>query len=190
MTSGYDIRLPRLRRSEMCFGVPDDEANEHHKALSLLEARSGKAPSINYPDVIAVTDRSPVRYRRAVETIACYFRREFRYDFVQYRAAESNGRDRAYMWTGRGCEEEIAIGACCFRWRKWKDHAPGWALAWIWFHPYERGQGHLSKAWPYFQARFGDFHVEPPLSPAMAAFLAKQAMPKAPEDVEALSPWR
>ena len=48
-----------------------------------------------------------------------------------------------------------------------------WGLAWVWFHPYERRRRHLSRAWPYFRARFGDFEVERPLSLAMAAFLRK-----------------
>src|SRR5262249_29041872 len=71
------------------------------------------------------------------------------------------------------------IGACCFRYRHDVEPLPPgippdyYALQWIWFHPYERNRGHLSRALPYFQARFGRLIAEPPFSPAMNAFLHK-----------------
>ena len=125
---------------------------------------------------------SDKRIHLMVEKLARYFRREFDYDCVQYSAVESTTRNKtteAFLWSVTGLSAtgyiQVAIGACCFRWRKWKDAPPGWALQWIWLHPYERNQGRLTRAWPYFRERFGDFHVEPPLSPAMRAFVAKQA---------------
>lgn len=120
---------------------------------------------------------SDKRLHLMVEKLAKYFRREFQYDSIQYSARESmekNGTQEAFLWTNDpGCRH-FAIGACCFRWRVWTNAPPGWALQWIWLHPYERNRGRLTRAWPYFQDRFGDFHVEPPLSPAMRAFLARQ----------------
>ena len=64
------------------------------------------------------------------------------------------------------------VGACCFREREWID-AKAWALQWVWLHPYARRQGVLASAWPHFRRRYGDFHVEGPLSPAMKGFLAR-----------------
>jgi hypothetical protein len=131
-----------------------------------------------------VDETSPVGLRRAVEWIAHYFRREFGYDFVQYSVDErdedpgerDDSRDRAFLWAnpttldGRGTVE--AVGACCFRWRDYEDAPPGFALQWVWLHPYCRDRGTLTTAWPDFRERFGDFIVETPLSRAMASFLS------------------
>jgi hypothetical protein len=46
-------------------------------------------------------------------------------------------------------------------------------MEWIWIHPYCRRQGLLSKAWPEFEKMFPGFEPDPPLSPAMQAFVAK-----------------
>lgn len=124
--------------------------------------------------LIEVSPRSPLRLRRCVETFARYFRREFRYDFVQYSALEPGAaNERAYLWMSRNAYPPFFFGAASFRWRAWKDAAPGFALQWVWLHPYERRRGYLTRAWPAFRAQFGDFHCERPLSPAMAAFLRK-----------------
>jgi hypothetical protein len=61
------------------------------------------------------------------------------------------------------------IGAAGFD----SEHGFPWALGWAWFHPYARRRGYLSQAWPYFRKRFGGFILEPPLSEAMEAFVAK-----------------
>lgn len=162
--AAYSIRLPSIRESD----VPEDEL----EAELRLDADHG----IRRPDDLScVTTRSPLKLRRAVWQLAHYFRREFRYDVVQYgfEGRETDTSARAYLWdlTDRGDEVHHAVGACCFRWRQYSDAPPGWALQWIWLHPFERGRGHLKRAWPYFRARFGDFDVEPPVSLAMAGFL-------------------
>jgi hypothetical protein len=127
-------------------------------------------------ELLPVRPQSPLRFRKAVETIAQYFRREFSYDFTQYDATErTDPRDQVFLWVNP-CDDPAgvrALGAACFRWRRWQDGSAGLALSWLWLHPYCRRQGLLSAAWPYFCERFGDFQVEPPLSPAMEAFLAK-----------------
>ena len=126
-----------------------------------------------------VTQRSSSAERRAVWQLADYFRREFQFDFVPYgdHGRESDASARAYLWL-RDTEPsrtvaKAAYGACCFRWRVLSNGSAGWLLSWIWFHPFERGKGHLTSVWPFFQARFGDFAVELPLSHAMEAFLHK-----------------
>lgn len=121
--------------------------------------------------VEVVTMRSPLPYRRAVYELAVCFRREFEYDFVQYgyEGKEDDPDARAFLWIEP--IDDIAIGGCCFRWRDWSDAPPGWALQWIWLHPYRRGHGLLTKAWPIFKKHFGEFVVERPLSYGMQSFL-------------------
>jgi hypothetical protein len=136
-----------------------------------------------------ITPRSTKISRKAVEHIARYFRREFDYDFTQYCAEEYTHPEehRAYLWidhrnceyTRQGTPVDPVIGACCFRLREYEGKRPPgvpakcYALQWIWFHPFERNHGHLSKALPYFIARFGQLIAEPPFSPAMDGFLRK-----------------
>lgn len=133
-------------------------------------AEDDTAPS----DLSLVLPTTPAVWRRAVYRIACFFRREFQYDFVQYGrdGNESDPNAIAYIWSSGVCDGrgwlDIVYGACCFRLRK-----NGWALQWAWLHPYKRNQGVLREAWPFFRARFGAFDVEWPISDAMLAFLRK-----------------
>jgi len=129
-----------------------------------------------------VTSRSPVTERRSVEAIAVYFKREFGYDFVQFSSGSGRFREsedvRAFVWSDigkhrMGIEDRWVTGATCFRWREYLDAPSGYAMQWIWLHPYVRHQGLLTSAWPFFRARFGDFVCEPPLSDAMSRFLEK-----------------
>lgn len=122
--------------------------------------------------LIEVRPDSPRSLRKAVERIAYYFRREFNYDFVQYAAEDDDPHSHAFLWVAPyNLFPEETGGACCFRWREWEDAEPCWGLQWIWLHPYLRRKGLLAQAWPYYQERFGNFFSEPPLSPAMTAFL-------------------
>jgi hypothetical protein len=118
-----------------------------------------------------VFPQSQLRVRRAVETLARYFRREFSYDFIQYCATDEKkgSKDRALLWV----EHKLAIGAACLRWRKRKDGTPCYALAWVRFHPFERRRGHLSSAWPLIRKHFSPLAIEPPFSPSMKAFLER-----------------
>lgn len=106
-------------------------------------------------------------------------------DMIQFEASESKHsqgyvpyeaylfHDRAYDLAGEIDDEpkERCLGACCFRWREYEDIDSTWALDWIWLHPFRRGKGILRKAWPLFTQKYGAFHVERPLSPAMEKFL-------------------
>lgn len=134
-------------------------------------------------DAVAISDRANKSARSAVYRFAKYFRRELGFDFVQY--ADPKNRDdgpekcQAFLFMFR----KIAFGAAVFRFREWKDSAPCWSLAWIWMHPYFRGQGILKNAFPVFRERFGNFHIEHPLSSTMEGFLAKHGsqQPTLPE---------
>jgi hypothetical protein len=154
--------------------------------VHLADTRKADRPAIEEGSaprafMAEVRPDSPLGLRKAVERLARFFQREFRYDFLQYSATEGRfedrlSKDRAYLWTLPTWppEKEIAIGACCFRWREWSNVPPGWGLAWVWFHPFERGKGHLTGAWAYFLQRFPGFRCEPPISSAMRSFLAKR----------------
>jgi hypothetical protein len=135
-----------------------------------------------------VTPSSPLGWRRPVETLAYFFKREFRYDFPQFEAAEQP-QSLGYVpyeawlfhepaWDRFRNEDKRpprrSIGAACFRWRDdWKDHDPCWTLDWVWFHPYERRLGRLTRAWPSFEEKYGQFPLETPISHEMEGFLRK-----------------
>jgi hypothetical protein len=140
---------------------------------------------IDTPSPTLVLNSSSAHQRSSVERIAYHFKREMNYSFVQFESTEYPDYGitpyEAYLF------HEIAydlmkedaptkyrfFGACCFRWREWSDAEASWSLDWIWFHPYFRRRNHLKKAWPEFERKYGHFHVAPPLSGGMEAFLRK-----------------
>lgn len=122
---------------------------------------------IRHDDAYLVTKYSPMKDKKIVYRFAQYFRREFRYDFVQFCEKEDDEYE-AYIFT----EYDDAIGACCFRKRENKEDS-WWALQWIWLHPYFRDRGVLSKHWKFFESRYEIFDVERPLSNAMKQVLLR-----------------
>ncbi|MEM5372841.1 hypothetical protein V4C53_43530 [Paraburkholderia azotifigens] len=133
-----------------------------------------------------VTYASPVGLRQALETLARYFKRELGFDFMQYGADETPASkgyipyeaylfyepayDRQTHWDQRLSQR--IFGACCFRQRQTDGRDASWSLDWAWMHPYFRRRQHLTRAWITFEQRYGaGFHVEPPLSLGMEAFL-------------------
>jgi len=124
-----------------------------------------------------VTQRSPLPLRRAAQQMAHYFQRELQYDFLLYVAVEKERDEKtvAFLWTDDYPDDKGSLevlGACCFRWRRYRDSGDRYALQWTWIHPYMRRKGRLTKAWPYFEKRFGEFIMESPLSRSMRIFLA------------------
>lgn len=128
-----------------------------------------------------VNEASALDRRNALEQFARYFKAEFRYDHIQYFANEHDETCIGFLFTESAldiCTEDHdqmptrCSGGCCFRRREYKN-APQWTLDWIWLHPFFRHRGILSTHWRHFQAQFGNFSVEPPLSSAMQAFLKK-----------------
>lgn len=73
---------------------------------------------------------------------------------------------------------ERAIGCATFVWVEYTN-APHttWVLGWVYVVPSMRRQGVLSRHWPTFRKTFGEFLIDPPVSPAMAAFAHKHAAP-------------
>ena len=121
-----------------------------------------------------ITPKSAKSARKAAETLAYYFKREFQYDSIQYYHLESTGkRDRIILLTHSYHDHKAALGIICFRWRDYENAPHGLALAWLWLHPYIRRKGVLAAYWPFFRGAYGDYYVEPPISKAMGEFLAK-----------------
>ncbi len=114
---------------------------------------------------------------KAVEKLARYFQREFGYDFLAYTVGENiregDSRIQPYLFFSPEDHNQIVarpIGACGFMLMGGHDQ---WVMNWAWMHPFARRKGHLTKAWPLFTRRYGEFKVMTPLSESMGAFLKK-----------------
>ena len=124
-----------------------------------------------------VTPASSKTYRVAVESLArcCAVETDNVVDELFYagqREYHSEVAYRAHCWRVHlrdTVQREGLIGCACFRNRA----DIGWALAWVWLHPFARRKGLLQDAWPAFVAEYGDFAVEPPLSQPMVQFMEK-----------------
>lgn len=181
MRDRLDIVMPTIPPSWNNKGYHNEEFG--YGELNSLRYEKWKW---NSTDLTPVLYNSPLRYKKAVETIARYFMREFQYDCLQYCHLERCPNTVAYLWnelvtTNYAPYNHVGrvFGACCFRYRdeKWgiKEN-PYWALQWIWIHPFERRKGHLTKALPFFKQCFGDFNIEHPLSEAMQKFVSKNGI--------------
>ena len=128
---------------------------------------------------------APIAYRKAVEKIGYFFKREFSFDFPPYTHLRNDKNSVVFLWLEpttieiikRSYEVDIAdkamvYGACGF-YKEFKFTPGRAALGWVWLHPYKRRKGELWKVWPYFKERFGDFFVDQP-NEAMEAFLKEQ----------------
>lgn len=166
-----DIRSPKIHcKSITKFTVQN--VDRLHEERYLIEIRSQRRSEYHIDRI----DQNSIKSARlAVDALAKYFRREFNYDFVQYEANEiTDDRDRVYLLTVNRYSHWLGVGSICFRWREWTDAPHRLALSWLWINPFLRRKGIVSLYWDGFRNLYGDFLVEPPLSPAMKAFLAKR----------------
>jgi hypothetical protein len=127
-------------------------------------------------DIFPVSPRSPIKVREATELIACYFRREKEYDFIQYSAREKpDSKDRIFIFTRPTIEEKnLVLGAIVFRWITYNNFLPSqWSLNWVWLHPFLRNKGILTDFWPFFVELYGDFNIESPISKSLWHLLKK-----------------
>lgn len=159
-------------------GDPDSSAlhrKEHKKRMIaldpqphplLLEARLRE----NDPDLVDI--HSPPWKHAEIYRRASAFRREMRFDFVQWGSPEGDDDPTVQGFLLSDCEGRIQ-GAIAFRWREVEDEqTPSfWGLQWVWVRPGARRTGILSRRWATFRDRFGDFYVEGPISEAMQRFL-------------------
>lgn len=141
--------------------------------------------SYNSSSGIIIIDKSSNKnLREKLEQFALYFKKEFKYDFIQYEANEHIYEHVKYSgilftemaWDLLEEDQPTPYRLCgggCFRWREWQDKAPGWSLDWVWLHPFFRHRGVFSKHWEHIKQQYGDFHIEPPISADLEKFLAK-----------------
>lgn len=142
------------------------------EAPSVIDLNRNK----KFANCFIVDDKQPKSIAKAVEQLAYYFKREGRFDFVQYVAYEDrdSARVNAYIWIDTDWDDTFAVGAAGFRFLGDVGQVNNWSLQWVWFHPYYRCKGLLSGAWEAFVNRYGkDFHIELPLSYEMECFLKK-----------------
>lgn len=157
--SFYEIKLPEIRNKNLIIASNEKDYTIHYKIKEEIR---------NFAPRIRVLRNSPISIRKNVHTIACYFRREFNYDFVGYNI-KSDYENVAFLWTNDFiCP--VVIGGCVFN---LDERMNCWRLGWVWFHPYERRKKILLNSWPYFLERFESFHVDVPLSLSMKNFLIK-----------------
>lgn len=182
-----EVHAPRFRRRPepvetvcpdcgLTYRRGDPESSEchrreHRKRMRYLNPQPHVrmlAARQSDPDPELVTSLSPPWKHREMYDRAYAFKREFRYDFVQWqsRKGDDDRQAHGYLITD---DAGAIVGACAFRWRESR-----WGLQWVWISPLHRRQGHLGRRWQDFRKRFGDFQVESPVSEAMRAFLARK----------------
>lgn len=160
-------------------GDPDSSAAhraEHKKRMHVLAPRP--LPSMitaqaeeGEPEL--VTALSPAWKHYEMYQRARAFKREEGYDFVQWHSSDGEDDPKVHGFLLSRNEGTI-LGAIVFRWREPEGDPAFWGLQWAWVTPSARRSGILSSRWRAFRERFGDFHVEGPVSEGMRAFLAKQ----------------
>ncbi|MNO72432.1 hypothetical protein D3C76_633800 [compost metagenome] len=147
----------------------------HRRAAQLLDpvpnARLAKRLA-KTGHLIAIDTQAPMWMQKEVYRRAVKFKRDFRYDFVQWAGDDVNPVKSG--WHGyllpAGPDGTIA-GACAFSKVQPGPRDEQWTLAWVWVAPKFRSQGLLTAHWPGFIERYGDFFIEPPMSDAMQRFV-------------------
>lgn len=114
--------------------------------------------------------------------LAKYFKEEFNYDTVPFNEnGMLNKPFKALLFTEQALDRVKnssmptpyrIYGACLFSELKIADETH-WKLEWIWFHPFFRHRGKLSKHWNELEERFGNFFIGKPISNDMEQFLKK-----------------
>jgi hypothetical protein len=149
---------------------------EHARLKRILEPRPNRQFAqrlLRHKNPELVDEKSPFWMHQEVRERAVLFRREFRYDFLQWdgsRSKKAPSNAQGYLFTDHTGElpQGTIIGACAFSCRQMR-----WSLDWIWIIPSMRRRGTLLNRWPTFLERYGDFDIEHPLSGAMEAFVRR-----------------
>ncbi|WP_319049424.1 hypothetical protein [Pseudomonas aeruginosa] len=121
-----------------------------------------------------VTHDEPLWMHGEVYSRAAEFRREMRFDFVQWDGSSTKPAGEDWEgWLFAADRLGTIAGACAFMKVETAEGKAGWSLQWAWIAPRYRRTGLLTARWPAFLEAYGDFEVEPPYSDAMALFLQK-----------------
>jgi hypothetical protein len=116
------------------------------------------------PNPELVRSSAPIWFHRQMYERSLAFKREMGFDGTQWGyERDTDPTVHGFLMTIEG---GAIAGACCFR----RD-GERWSLFWIWIAPQYRRSGIVSRRWSAFVASFGDFSIEPPISPAMQAFV-------------------
>jgi hypothetical protein len=129
--------------------------------------------------ILYVLPSSEDEFQSALEVYAEYFKKEFRYDQLQYCKTDDNRDCTGFLITKRAMDltKDVnhnpyrIVGGGCFR----NNRSGDFVLDWVWFHPFARNRGELKKHWPEFRKNFGNFTVTEPISSHMKSFLEKHA---------------
>jgi hypothetical protein len=144
------------------------EPKPHRQFLQARERDALNAPWVDY---------GAAKWKRQlVADRALIFKRELGMTFLQWSMdRDANAGRIAYLFTDAAGR---VVGTACFIPQRQEPH---WRLTWVWITPSARRSGLLAAAWPRFLQQLGVFDVEPPLSEAMAGFLAKHAPAQHPD---------
>lgn len=131
--------------------------------------------------IIYVAPESEYSLKLQLQQFATFFKKEFKYDFLQYTANNHSSENEfaGFLFSELAydrIEEDKPTpyrlyGGVGFFYRETIYPEPIWELGWIWLHPFFRHRGLLSRHWEYFKTQFGDFEVSQPQSPDMKNFL-------------------
>ncbi|MBD1388643.1 hypothetical protein IC617_04305 [Neiella sp. HB171785] len=131
-----------------------------------------------YKSLSYVDPESSKSCRDSLELMATYFRRECKYDHLQYESSCHHQKFTGVLFFEKAMDlvKEIdhypnrVIGGAGFL-----EQSGGYTLDWIWIHPFSRNRGNLRKHWPKLKEKFGEFNLSHPISAQMARFLEKNA---------------
>jgi hypothetical protein len=132
-----------------------------------------------YRDLMYITPTSPNNQRESLELMAGHFKREMRFDHLQYEACAHDDNCVGALICDPATDLVIdeshfpnyVVGGACFR----RASSGDYVLDWIWLHPFARNRRKLRRFWPRFKDQFGEFQLTGPLSPHMKSFLEKRA---------------
>lgn len=142
-----------------------------------------KPPTVDkskIPHDFIIRHNDPSSLKKTIEVIGGFYKRELGIDYSPYFLSKYIDKNRvAYIWTEDVYQKRthevkvIVIGVCVFEWKNYNERPIEWELSWVWFHPFERGRGHLSRDWEKLKNLFPGFTVKGPLNVAMESFLKK-----------------
>lgn len=141
-----------------------------------------KPPTVDkskIPHDFIIRHNDPSSLKKAVEVIGGFYNRELSIDYITFASKYIEKNRVAYIWTEEAYQRRtqevkvVVIGVCLFEWKNYNKRPIEWELSWVWFHPNERGKGHLSRDWEKLKNLFPGFSVKGPLNAAMDNFLKK-----------------
>jgi hypothetical protein len=152
-------------------GNPDDERQHRSRRRMVLKITEPKPePSFAkfQTEFIPATTR---RLSKRLYQIAWTFKREMRFDFVQWSETGDDGR--GYLMVS---DDGRVVGGFVVRWhqgRRRRDGQAGWSPSWIWVARAYRRQGWLRRTWSVVVNRYPGIEPEGPLSEGSYAFFRK-----------------